>query len=206
MKPAVIFLSAFLCLNTAPSFASPLIDVLTGSAFLLAGGAFEIKRSDAKEKREESENAAAIQSSFAANNLIKYIDAFGNAQYFYGAADLEEFQNGKTAIFSALVSEGISWDLQADSYLRQGSSYANQASAFFDDADNHRDDENLYKGVSLTSFAAGGFFLVKGAWGYLRSPAISPVAQIKQPHWTKNFHVAPTARYDGIQLAWVKKW
>jgi len=165
--------------------ASPLTDVIIGGVLIVNGGVFEFQRSKAKKKKQTAQEKGTVE-------IVKALNADEQAFYFAGIADWEQINFGQTSIYFEALSISSDWGWQARNH-------ANSSVGFFKTADSQKSKQNLYKGVSLTSFAIGSVFVVKGAIGYL-------VRRERKESLLDNFTLSPTRRLDGAQIRYEYKW
>lgn len=189
MKVAALALGMVLAGTWAT--ANPLADLVIGAVMLGNGGLFEYFRGN-----EEADAKTALDD--ANRHLSKAVADDEASWYYYGAAVDQKLMAGQTALYFLLLNESNRY---ADSSVRE----AQVANAGGENYSYHRNNQKLFKGVSLTSFGVGSFFVLKAAYGYFWGQD-SKSASSKKYRWARNLEVVPTADLAGAQLAWATRW
>lgn len=171
--------------------ASPIVDFIVGIGLIANGGVFEVLRGNAA---KDKDNAQAIYSEHSA----KYGIARDGYYFYAGSASWELFINGNTANYRGLVS-------LANTYAATANSEAILANAESPNISDNWKKENIYKGVSLTSFGIGSVFILKGAVTYFAQRTQSAKAQEKYK-WARNIDMVPTHDMAGAQVVYSCRW
>lgn len=189
MKKLMVVLA--LSLMTSRAWCSPLSDLIIGVAFMGIGGVFEIQRSSAKGSREDDEKKATAHA-------IAAVQADENAFYYLGAANWERTLSGQSSTYFIFLNTANSYNATALSEIGQSSTLSSSAG-------DNRDKQNLYKGISLTSFGVGGAFIIKAAVTYALGRH-QTMAQARKYEWVKSFDMFPTPKLDGARLTYTRKF
>ena len=171
----------------SPLRAGPLVDFIVGGVLVANGGVFEYQRTKAASDKEDALKKGQ-------DKFTQSINLDESAWYYWGAADWERANFGVTANYNLLVQRG-------NNFYALALVAAAEAGRHGRDANDAQDKENLYKGVSLTSFGVGGIFIVKGAISLIVNRNKSAVSA-KKYHWVKNFDLQPLQSMNGAHLAW----
>lgn len=189
MKLLVLFVGMILTATTVR--ANPLFDVVFGGVMVMTGGYFDYERSGARSDREEAEKSST-------SHAISAIQADENAAYYAGAADWENIKSGHTSSYFALVNTSMD-------YSRTAMREIGQAGQLADSAGDSNNKEHLYKGVALTSYAVGGFFIAKGIVSYLSHGKYSTLARVTRNPIIRNAYLVPSRDMTGASLIWTVK-
>lgn len=187
MKKGIIVVGLLMIGAASTAAANPLSDFIIGGAMMATGGGFYWAADKAKSDKVDLGNKAGDHAG-------KSIVAYGNANYYLGEANVEFFYSGNSATYRALLN-------LAQNQATIGLSEINQAVSYGNDSNDAQDKENLYKGVSYTTWGVGTFFMVKGLVGYLRSGSMTASAP-KKYQWARNFDIYPTRDMSGVNLRW----
>ena len=167
--------------------ASPLSDFIIGMVFMGSGTYFEVERSGAKKDKEKAENQAASSFNLWQTQLV-------TANYYKGAADWEFINFGNTSAYRTLHGNFVSNFNSSQANLAAGANSVNSAS-------DYQNKQNLYKGVSLTSFSVGSIFILKAGFTYAKERGL-----FNAPKSAKNFNIEPTADLHGAKIVWATRW
>lgn len=162
MKTWALMLGAMIILS--PVQASIKSDLIIGTGLILNGVAFQVLQNQQSDKASDLDMQGQTHANVAGSALL-------NSAFFDGAAEWELILNGQTFNYFSFLS-------QARNSEAFGISEGNTAIGLFNESRDHRDTENLYKGVSLTSYAVGGVMVLKGGIAWLlrhRAPTVATV-------------------------------
>lgn len=163
--------------------ASPLSDFIIGAVLMVNGGIFEGLRAQAASDRDDANQKEVAQLNGWQADLV-------TANYFKGAADWELIKSGNTVAYQSFYNNFTFYFSRSQVELSSASGFSGTASD-----DNNK--ENLYKGVSLTSFGIGSFFIIKSAFTYLYRRSHTQTAQkAKGYEWV----MAPASGMNGASV------
>lgn len=177
-----------LSLLSFQAHASPLSDLLIGASLLITGGLCDGQRGRAASAKDEA------QKQFQDHNN-KAIIADENAFYYLGAAEWEFIINGNTANYQTLLA-------QANNFNTQFNNESAAASDFSGTAEGEQNRERWFKGASVVSYSAGGFLILKGAWGYWKARSPRKQEEDEFDSWSKSFNFSPTRDMAGAQISY----